>query len=247
LVTNLTSLHGWWETLAAQDIDNDGDVDIVLGNRGTNLMYKPDSTNVVKMYINDFDNNGDIEQIFTTTINGKDVPIHLKRELTDQLPILKKENMQFATYAKKTIHDLFPENKIERAIKKSVHFSESILAVNDGNANFTFKKLPPQAQFSCINDIELLDVNNDGNLDILFGGNDYSLKPQFSQLDASFGGVLLGDGEANFNWISYKDSGFFVNGMINTITSYITPQKQSNIIVGVNNERPLIYSIQRDD
>jgi len=247
ITTNLMALQGWWETCLANDIDNDGDIDLILGNRGANLMYKPEKNKTVKMYINDFDNNGDIEQIFTTTIDGKDIPIHLKRELTEQLPVLKKENLKFAAYAKKSIQELLPENKINRAVKKSVRFTESIVAVNDGNTNFTIKKLPPQTQFSCINDMALLDLNDDGHLDIIYGGNDHALKPQFSQLDASFGGVLLGDGKADFKWVSAKDSGFFVNGVVQNITVLHTANEQPQIIVGVNDKTPLIYEIQNND
>ncbi|AXT62745.1 CRTAC1 family protein [Aquimarina sp. AD10] len=247
LRTNLTALTGWWKTCATKDIDNDGDIDIVLGNSGTNSIYKPDSTNVLKMYINDFDNNGAIEQIFTTSVNGEDVPVHLKRELTNQVPILKKKNLRFAAYAKKTIHELFPAKKIERTIKKSVGISESVVAINNGESSFVIKKLPPQAQFSCINDIALLDLNNDGNLDIIFGGNNYSLKPQFSQLDASFGGVLLGDGKANFNWVNYADSGFFIDGVINSIKTFNSPKKDTRLIIGINDEIPLIYEVQQHE
>jgi len=35
--------------------------------------------------------------------------------------------------------------------------SESIVAMNNGDYTFQIKKLPYQAQFSCINDIETLE------------------------------------------------------------------------------------------
>ena len=245
--TNLETLTGCWKTLKVEDIDNDGDVDMILGNRGTNSMYKADSTNTLKMYINDFDNNGDIEQIFTTTINGKDVPVHLKRELTNQLPFLKKKNLQFSEYANKAIDDLFPKTKLERAIKRTVNISESVIALNNGSGSFTIKKLPVEAQLSCINDIEVLDLNHDGHLDIIFGGNDHAFKPQFTQLDASYGGVLLGDSSGDFKWVSYQDSNFFVDGVINSIQLLHSKKKSTEIIVGINNDTPKLYSIVKNE
>ena len=242
LKTNLETLTGCWKTCIANDIDGDGDIDIILGNRGTNAMYKADDDTVLKMYINDFDNNGDIEQIFTTTVNGADVPIHLKRELTNQLPILKKENLRFSEYAKKTIQDLFPKAKLERAIKKTVNISESIIALNNGDNTFEIKKLPVEAQLSCINDMEVLDINKDGNLDIIFGGNDHALKPQFTQLDASYGGVLLGDGKGGFKWVSYDESGFFVKGVVNSIKVVNSASKAEGVIIGINNDMPVLFS-----
>jgi hypothetical protein len=38
-----------------------------------------------------------------------------------------------------------------------------------------------------------MDVNKDGILDIVLGGNEYEFKPQFSRLDTNFGSVLLGN------------------------------------------------------
>ena len=48
----------------------------------------------MKMWINDFDNNGTIEQIITKNENGSDFPIHMKKELTAQLVSLKKQNIK---------------------------------------------------------------------------------------------------------------------------------------------------------
>lgn len=244
--TNLDTLNGWWKTVEAEDIDKDGNVDLILGNRGTNSIYKADSSNVPKMYVNDFDYNSTIEQVFTTMVNDRDVPVHLKRELTNQLPALKKNNLKFSDYAKKSITELFNKNRLEGAIKKAVNISESVLALNNGDQTFHIKKLPAQAQFSCINTMELFDLNKDGNTDIIYGGNDYGLKPQFAQLDASFGGVLLGNGKGNFEWIDYSESGFFIEGVINSIKVFQTKKERLNVIVGINNEQPLLYQVSQN-
>jgi hypothetical protein len=37
-----------------------------------------------------------------------------------------------------------------------------------------------------------LDINNDGYIDLVLGGNQYEFKPQFTRLDSNFGSVLLG-------------------------------------------------------
>ncbi|WP_103071665.1 VCBS repeat-containing protein [Aquimarina sediminis] len=239
--SNLNEIHGRWSACKVADIDNDGDIDLVLGNQGINSIYKSSPDKELKMYVHDFDNNGTIEQLFTIGEGKKDIPIHLKRELTGQLSFLKKKNMKYSEYAKKTIQELFPKEKLTQAIVKKVNKSESIVAINDGNFNFEIKELLPQAQFSCINDLEIIDVNKDGHLDILFGGNDYSLKPQFSQLDASFGGILLGDGNGDFSWLDYKDSGFFVKGVINDIEVLTDDKNNLQVIVGINNEAPLLF------
>lgn len=241
--TNLNALTGWWKSVKAADIDNDGDVDLVLGNRGTNTNCVADSTSTVKMFTNDFDFNGTIEQIITKQRNGKDIPIHLKRDLTNQLAHLKKENLKFSDYAKKSINDLFSEKKLSQSIQKEVVKSESVIAVNDGNYNFKIAALPSRAQLSCINVIEVIDVNNDGYLDIIYGGNDYSLKPQFSQLDASFGGLLLNNKKGLFEWVNTTNSGFFVRGVVTSINIINANKKDKQILLGINDEKPVLFSL----
>ena len=77
--TNLSNLFGMWQTVAACDVNGDGRQDLILGNIGENFYLNPDEQHPVKMWINDFDMNGTIDKIITRTINGKDVPVFLKK------------------------------------------------------------------------------------------------------------------------------------------------------------------------
>ena len=238
-ISNLDSLTGWFNTVKAEDIDNDGDIDLILGNRGLNAMYQASKSAPAKMYVNDFDNNGTIEQIFTRSINGKDIPIHLKKEITGQINVLKKQNLKFSDYATKSINDLFSEEVLEKAIVKTVNSFASCIAYNEGNGNFTIKELPQEAQLSCIYDIETEDLNRDGVLDLILGGNNYNFKPQFSRLDASRGIVLLSDGEGNY--IDQKSTGFFVDGEIREMRWCNSAIGKKRLVVAINNKTPKFF------
>ncbi|EIJ37688.1 hypothetical protein JoomaDRAFT_0649 [Galbibacter orientalis DSM 19592] len=243
LKTNLNNSNGWWNTIKAEDINNDGKTDLIIGNEGLNLSYKASKKEPIKLYINDFDNNGSIEQITTRVINNKDTPIHLKKELTGQLVSLKKQNLKSSNYAEKSLDELFSIEILNNSIKKEVNITESVVAINNGNGNFTVKKLPNQVQLSCVCDISTTDLNGDGNLDLIMAGNNYEFKPQFSRLDANYGSVLLGNGKGDFEWQDYNKSGFFVKGEVKKIEQFKDAAGNSFLFVAINNEQPKIFKI----
>lgn len=240
--TSLDNLDGWWNTIASADLDNDGDQDLIIGNEGTNLHYAPSEKSPLKLYINDFDGNGTIEQINTITENGKDYPLHQKKELTAQIVSLKKENLKASDYASRSIDELFSEEAINNAIIKQVAIAKSVVAINEGDGIFTIKPLPAQTQLSCICGIACTDINNDGNLDLIMGGNNFELKPQYSQLDASQGSVLLGDGSGNFDWQNYTTSGFAIRDEIKHLATFDDKAGNTFVIVAINNQKPKVYA-----
>ena len=241
--TGLDSLRGWWNTVTAADLDGDGDQDLILGNDGSNMHYRPKPGSPMKMWVNDFDNNGTLEQIITVQENGRDYPIHMKKELTGQLVSLKKENLRASVYAKRTIQELLPQEVVANSIIKEVNISESVLLINEGGWKFRVQKLPERVQLSCICGIACMDVNNDGHLDLVMGGNKHEFKPQFSRLDAGYGNVLLGDGNLDFKWQQYDQSGFFVRGEV----KYIKPIRDRNgktyLVVALNEDQPRIFKL----
>ena len=237
--TSLDSLSGWWNAVLVADLDNDGDMDMVLGNRGNNSYIKVSRAAPVKMFVNDFDNNGTIEQICTRHVEGKDKPIPLKREITAQIPSLLKENLKFAEYAEKSIYELLPEDVLSNSILKEVIISESVLAYNEGENQYRIEALPQEIQFTCVNVIIATDLNDDNLTDIILGENNYSYKPQFGRLDAGFAHLLLGS-ESGF--MKPERIGTSGQGVVQSIKE-ITMNDQQYLILGINNERSKIYKV----
>ncbi len=240
--TNLSDLKGWWYTCEAADMDNDGDQDLILGNVGNNFYLKANKNAPLKLWINDFDDNNSLDKIMTRTIEGKDKPIFLKKDLAEQIVSIKKQNIMHVDYADKAIQDILPKEKLRISLKREANYLQSCVAINDGNGNFTIKELPLEAQLSCINDAAIFDINQDGNLDMITGGNKYGFLPQFSKLDACRGNVLYGDGEGNFEVISRQISGLNLDGEVRQITP-LTMNNQSYLLVLLNDDKPLLYQV----
>jgi hypothetical protein len=240
--TNLSAFSGWWQTVAVSDINGDGKPDLVLGNFGENFTLRTDNSKPIKLYLNDFDNNGQIDKILTRTVDGKDKPVFMKTELESQLPFLKKQNLHNAEFARKGIQELFSKEQVDRSIVKQINYSSSCIAYNDGNGIFTIKKLPVNSQFSSVNAIVPVDVNADGFIDLVLGGNEFGFQPQLGRLDASDGDVLINDGKGNFKVLDQINSGINVPGQLRDIV-LLKGKDKTGLLFLQNNEFPVLYKL----
>jgi enediyne biosynthesis protein E4 len=244
--SSLDSLQGWWKALESADLDGDGDLDLILGNKGLNTPYVGTKDHPMKLWINDFDENGTIEKIITSHYNDGDYPIHMRKELTAQLPGLKKQNLKASEYSKRTIHQLFDQQTVENSIVRPVNVSTSVIAVNEGNGKFSIVTLPDRVQWSCVSAISSVDVNSDGILDLVMGGNNFELKPQFSRQDASYGHVLIGDGKMNFTWTEFLKSGFYVREEIRHLEYFTDKSGTRHMVAAINNGPARVFKIHKE-
>jgi hypothetical protein len=183
----LIDSEGWWHEIESGDLNKDGKVDFVVGNNGLNSFFRSKD----RMYVNDFDQNGSIEQIFCTELNGRYYPLLDKDELLSQLPGLKKQLLYYRDYATKSMTDLFPREILEKSIIYQVNELRSVLLISD-HSDYKKVPLPKEAQFSSVYAMRLVDVNNDGVIDLIAGGNQDNVKPQFGPNSASGGWLFLG-------------------------------------------------------
>ena len=58
--------------------------------------------------------------------------------------------------------------------------------------------LPIEAQISPINDLEIIDINNDGILDLICGGNQYDSEVETGRAETGIGLVLMGQKYENY-------------------------------------------------
>ncbi|MGY5849749.1 VCBS repeat-containing protein [Salegentibacter sp. F14] len=241
--TNLHKLSGSWNTLKLKDLNGNGQKDIILGNRGTNSFYKASSQNPVKVYINDFDDNGTIEQIFTRRINDKDVPIHLRRELSAQISSVKKQNLKFSEYATQAIDDLFSREVLENSIVREITEFNSVIAWNNGEGKFSIDTLPREVQFSSVHAIALMEPQ-EGKTVMLMGGNDFDLKPQFSRFDASNGIWLEIKKDGSYQIKPNSKTGFNLSGQVKEIRVLNHSEGEKFILVAINNQAPELFKIR---
>jgi hypothetical protein len=242
--TNLSGLYGWWQSVAISDVNHDGRPDLILGNIGENFYLRPDKDHPVKLFINDFDGNGITDKILTYTVDGKDKPVFLKHDLEEAMPFLKKGNLKHAEYASKSVEELVPKDALSKALVKQFNYAASCVAINKGDGQFEVRKLPSMVQLSSVNAIYSIDVNGDGFMDIVTGGNQFNFQPQLERLDASLGDVLLNDGKGNFSWTGSSKAGIELRGQIRDIAE-IHGRNKNYLLFLQNDAYPVLYQLNR--
>ncbi len=241
----LKNTEGWWNSLAAADFDKDGDIDFVAGNLGLNSRLKASTDEPIELFVGDFDENGGYEQILTYYNKGIRYPFVSRDNLVKQIPSLKRKFLKYDDFKNVRLEDIIDKKRFGDVVyKKAVLFS-SVYLENSGTGRFIVHELPQEAQMFPIFAFGVSDVNHDGNLDIVTGGNLFSVQPDFGRYDAGYGLVMLGNARGNFVPVSPQRSGFIVKGEVRDIEVLITSSNEPLYLVARNNNSLMIFKPEK--
>ena len=84
------------------------------------------------MHINDFDQNGSVEQIVCVFSGDLSLPLALRHDLVKQLPGLKKKYLKYDSYVDQTIEDMFSEDERAKMITLKATEMRSMVLLNNG-------------------------------------------------------------------------------------------------------------------
>jgi len=240
--SGLAETSGWWYSIHHADLDNDGDQDFIGGNLGLNSSLKASPEHPVEMYLNDFDNNGYIDQVICSYRNGKSYPVASLDELAVQISGFEKDYPDYSDFGGKTIEDFFGKSLLDQSIiKRAVQF-ESCVFLNNGDGTFKTEKLPTEAQFSPVRDILVQDINHDGINDLILAGNNYPVRPSYGRYDASYGWFLSGGLNHYYKILMPVESGLIIKGDARKIVFFNVSGKQY-LATAVNNGELQIFEI----
>nr|WP_317167789.1 VCBS repeat-containing protein [Spirosoma sp. KUDC1026] len=238
----LAKTSGWWNCIQAADLDQDGDVDFVVGNLGLNSHLVATQDQPAHLYGNDFDRNGTYEQVMTCFRPGVDgekreCVVVQKADLQKRIPSIKTKYIKYTDYAKASFNEIFSDQQRQGMDVKTANTAETSIVVNNGDGTFTVKALPIQAQTSPIHTILTGDYNKDGKPDILLAGNFFDVLTEVGRYDANYGLLLLGDSKLNFKATDPKRAGFFVKGQVRRMVQL----KQGQLIIAKNNSQAQVF------
>lgn len=210
----LSEISGWWNTLDVGDVNGDGRADIIAANHGTNSQFNPELDSPLKMFVGDFSMNGMIDQIIASSKNGEYCPVALRNEVIEVVPSLAEKYPTYASYAGKSVKEIFSPGQLEKATTQTAAILKSAVFLNTPDG-MKMEELPPRAQLSPMYAIEIIDLGRDQKSEIVMGGNLYDVKPQIGPYDASRGVVIsYRDG---FQTLPASKSGLNITGEIRHI------------------------------
>jgi len=208
----LAGTNGWWNTVTATDLNEDGRQDLVLGNLGLNSYIRASRAEPARLYVHDFFGNGTLEQILTFYKHGVSYPLAGRDEFVRLMPQLRSKYPSYASFGASRIEDILPRAELRRAtVLEAREFATSI-ALNKGNGTFDLQALPVEAQFAPIYAVLPDDFDGDGHVDLLVAGNFYGVPPVLGRYDAGYGLLLRGSGDGRFTAVDMTESGLVIGG-----------------------------------
>jgi enediyne biosynthesis protein E4 len=241
--SGLKNTNGWWNTIIPFVSDNKGHSDFIIGNLGKNSKFRASELYPVRMYFNDFDDNGTHEQVLSHYLKGKEFPFNTKDELLQKMPSLKKKYLSYSKFAEADLQDIFGE-KLKSAKVFEVQTFASVRVKNLGNFKFEVEELPSSVQFSPL--VSGISLNATKSPEVILGGNFYPVNVQRGRYDASYGTYLKQNEAGELEALSSNISGLSVKGEVRNIKIIII-NGITHLIFVRNNDKPIIMKINDQD
>ena len=243
--TGLEHTSGWWRSLAAGDVDGDGDEDLLAGNLGLNASLKASPEEPVRVVAGDFDRNGSLDAVTFHYIDGEEAPLHARDDLLRQLVPLRKRFPNYRTFAEAASDEVLTPEEQAGAYTLQAELFESSLFENLGGGRFARHALPTEAQFAPVQGITTGDFDRDGHLDALLVGNFYSTEVVLGRYDAFVGLLLKGDGAGAFTPVLGATSGFLVEGDARAVEALRTSDGLG-VVVTQNDDAVLLFEVRSE-
>ena len=190
----LAGTSGWWNGLAALDVDGDGDTDFVATNQGLNSKYKADAAHPTGIRFHDFDGNGTRDLVESKYEGDTLLPVRGRSCSSQAMPFLAQKFPTYEAFARSTLAEIYPAEAMTAAGKVEAVELRSVMLRNDGKGTFAVEPLDRDCQAAPGWAAATADLDGDGRLDLLAAQNFFNPEPETGRFAGGLGLLLRGTG-----------------------------------------------------
>ncbi|NJN33795.1 MAG: VCBS repeat-containing protein [Saprospiraceae bacterium] len=118
---------GLWQKIMLEDLNDDGRMDLVIGNLGLNSPIKASEKQPAELFFKDFDDNGAVDPILCFYNQGRPFPYVTRDELLDQISMLRGRFPDYKTYAEATFETIFTKEERKGATRLEANCLKTML------------------------------------------------------------------------------------------------------------------------
>jgi hypothetical protein len=241
----LASLRGWWNSVVAADVDQDGDLDYAVANFGRNTKYHPSNEHPQYIFYGDFEGTGQTHIVEAKSTGESLLPVRGRSCSSNAMPFLKDRFETYHSFASATLEEIYSEQRLNEALRLDVTTVDSVLLRNDGKGRFVAEPLPDLAQMAPSFGMQFLHANDDPYIDLFLAQNFHAPQRETGRMNGGVGALLLGTPDGKFREVWPSDSGIIIPDDATAACAMdLNGDQWQDLLVAVNDGAP--YRILRE-
>lgn len=187
----LDGVRGLWNGVISTDLDQDGDLDLVVTNLGLNTKYKASAKKPMEIFARDFDGNGTMDVVEAKRAGDQTLPVRGLSCSSQAMPFVREKFPTFDQFAKATLGDIYGE-QLDECLELSCNELRHVWFENDAG-RLRLHALPRRAQLSTGFGVLAVDAPT-GGVELWVAHNFFSPEPETGRTDGGLGARLTYEG-----------------------------------------------------
>jgi hypothetical protein len=236
---------GWWNSIAAADLNGDGRPDYVVGNLGLNTKYRASLERPAMAYYGAFDDPDKPLFIEAQYEGDKLFPLAGRAALGAEIPSVLEKFRGDNEFSRATLGEILGADRLAAARRLEATEFRSGVFLSQPDGTYRFEPLPRLAQIAPIFGLAVGDFDGDGSADVYAVQNSFAPYTDTGRFDGGLSLMLKGDGHGGLEPVPLARSGLVVpNDAKGLAVLDVNQDGWPDFLVTRNNDRALLYRNQ---